>query len=76
MHGEPRRYRCFAVHVRRGAMHLSSHQQLLCCVLPGPLQIKLGTLDQPHAENEFILRSYVNSAKRSKLAAPEEEEQQ
>ncbi len=38
-------------------------------------QIKLGTVDQQHAENEFILRSYVNSAKRSKLAAAEEEEQ-
>jgi U3 small nucleolar ribonucleoprotein protein IMP4 len=37
-------------------------------------QIKLGTLDQPHAENEFVLRSYINSAKRSRLAeaAPEE----
>lgn len=38
-------------------------------------QIKLGTVDQQHAENEFILRSYVNSAKRSKLAAAEEEDQ-
>lgn len=38
-------------------------------------QIKLGTVDQQHAENEFILRSYVNSAKRSKLATAEEEEQ-
>ncbi|EFN56422.1 hypothetical protein CHLNCDRAFT_51897 [Chlorella variabilis] len=39
-------------------------------------QIKLGTLDQPHAENEFVLRSYTNSAKRSKLATAEDEEQQ
>ena len=38
-------------------------------------QIKLGTLDQPHAENEFVLRSYINSAKRSKLAVAEEEQQ-
>ena len=39
------------------------------------LQIKLGTLDQPHAENEFVLRSYTRSAKKSKLAAAEEEQQ-
>lgn len=32
-------------------------------------QIRLGTLDQNHAENEYVLRSYVNSAKRVKLAA-------
>ena len=37
-------------------------------------QIKLGTLDQPHAENEFVLRAYTRSAKRSKLAVAEEEE--
>lgn len=30
-------------------------------------QIKLGTLDQKHAENEYVLRSYINSAKRQKL---------
>lgn len=38
-------------------------------------QIKLGTLDQSHAENEFVLRSHVRSAKKSKLgdaAAPDE----
>lgn len=34
-------------------------------------QIKLGTLDQSHAENEYILRSYVNSAKRAKLSSQE-----
>ena len=40
-------------------------------------QIKLGTMDQPHAENEFVLRSYIHSAKRSRLAeaAPEGEAQ-
>jgi len=32
-------------------------------------QIKLGTLDQKHAENEYVLRSYTNSAKRAKLAS-------
>ncbi|KAI7842554.1 hypothetical protein COHA_003791 [Chlorella ohadii] len=37
-------------------------------------QIKLGTLDQPHAETEWALRSYTRSAKRSKLAVVEEEE--
>lgn len=31
-------------------------------------QIKLGTLDQAHAENEYVLRSYTNSAKKAKLA--------
>lgn len=34
-------------------------------------QIKLGTMDQAHAENEYVLRSYINSAKRSKLAEAE-----
>ena len=48
----------------------------LAALIPRPRvrQIKLGTVDQQHAENEFVLRSYVNSAKRSKLAAAEEEE--
>jgi hypothetical protein len=32
-------------------------------------------VDQAHAENEFVLRSYINSAKRSKLATVEDEEQ-
>jgi U3 small nucleolar ribonucleoprotein protein IMP4 len=31
-------------------------------------QIKLGTLDQAHAENEYMLRAYTRSAKKSKLA--------
>lgn len=31
-------------------------------------QIKLGTMDQTHAENEYVLRAYIHSAKRSKLA--------
>ena len=30
-------------------------------------QIKLGTLDQQEAENEWVLRPYMNSAKRRKL---------
>lgn len=34
-------------------------------------QIKLGTLDQDHAENEWVLRSYTRSAKRAKLSAAE-----
>lgn len=42
---------------------------------PHAVQIKLGTLDQPHTENEFVLRSYTRSAKKSKLAAAEEEQQ-
>ena len=31
-------------------------------------QIKLGTMDQNWAENEWVLRPYQNTAKRSKLA--------
>ena len=31
-------------------------------------QIKLGTLEQAHAESEYVLRSYTNSAKRAKLS--------
>ncbi len=31
-------------------------------------QIKLGTIDQPHAENEWVVRAYTRSAKKSKLA--------
>jgi len=37
-------------------------------------QIKLGTLDQAHAENEWVLRAYTRNAKRGKLSegdAPE-----
>ena len=41
-----------------------------------PLQIKLGTMDQAHADNEWVLRAYTRSAKKSKLAAQEEEESQ
>eukprot|EP00798_Chlamydomonas_sp_ICE-L_P024624 gene24624-10245_t len=33
-------------------------------------QIKLGTIDQPHAENEWVLRSYTRSAKKQKLSDP------
>ncbi len=38
-------------------------------------QIKLGTLDQPHAESEWVHRAYMRSAKKAKLSedAPEEE---
>lgn len=36
-------------------------------------QIKLGTLDQKHAENEYVLRSYINSAKRQKLSGDDDE---
>lgn len=32
-------------------------------------QVKLGTVDQAHAEDEWALRSYTRSAKKSKLAA-------
>lgn len=31
-------------------------------------QIKLGTIDQDHAENEWALRAYMRSAKKAKLS--------
>ncbi len=31
-------------------------------------QIRLGTIDQQHAENEFVLRSYTRSAKKQRLS--------
>ena len=36
-------------------------------------QIKLGTLDQQHAENEWVVRAYTRSAKKAKLAEAEDE---
>ena len=35
-------------------------------------QIRLGTMDQQHAENEWIIRAYVRSAKKAKLSEIEE----
>lgn len=37
-------------------------------------QIRLGTLDQAHAENEWVLRAYTRSAKKAKLSEEVEEE--
>ena len=37
-------------------------------------QIKLGTMDQAHAENEWVLRSYTRAAKKARLAVDEEPE--
>jgi U3 small nucleolar ribonucleoprotein protein IMP4 len=37
-------------------------------------QIKLGTMDQPHADNEFVLRAYTRSAKKARLAAEQGDE--
>ncbi|GAX76868.1 hypothetical protein CEUSTIGMA_g4314.t1 [Chlamydomonas eustigma] len=34
-----------------------------------PYQIRLGTVDQQHAENEWVLRSYTRSAKKLRIAA-------
>lgn len=31
-------------------------------------QIKLGTMDQSHVENEWVLRAYTRSAKKAKLS--------
>jgi U3 small nucleolar ribonucleoprotein protein IMP4 len=45
------------------------------CVQCGPrfelklYQIKLGTMDQAHAEDEWVLRSYTRAAKKQRLAA-------
>lgn len=38
-------------------------------------QIKLGTMDQQHVENEWVLRSYTRSTKKAKLAGDTEEAQ-
>jgi U3 small nucleolar ribonucleoprotein protein IMP4 len=38
-----------------------------------PYEIKLGTMDQNHAESEWALRSYTNNAKRRRLLGGEEE---
>ena len=37
-----------------------------------PYQIRLGTMDQAHAENEWVLRSYTRSAKKQRLAGDAE----
>ena len=37
-------------------------------------RIQLGTMDQPHAELEWVARSFTRSAKKAKLAAAEEPE--
>jgi U3 small nucleolar ribonucleoprotein protein IMP4 len=37
-------------------------------------QIKLGTLEQAHAESEYVLRSYTRSTKKAKLADKEDDE--
>ena len=36
-------------------------------------QIRLGTIDQQHAENEWVLRSYTRSAKKQRLAGEGDE---
>lgn len=36
-------------------------------------QIKLGTMDQRHAENEWVIRAYMRSAKKAKLSEVVEE---
>lgn len=38
-----------------------------------PYQVKLGTVDQAHAENEWVLRAYTRSSKKPKLAAPDDQ---
>jgi hypothetical protein len=36
-------------------------------------QIKLGTLEQAHAESEYVLRSYARNTKKAKLADKEDD---
>lgn len=36
-------------------------------------RIKLGTMDQAHAENEWVMRAYIRSAKKARLSEPDEE---
>lgn len=38
-----------------------------------PYQVKLGTVDQAHAENEWVLRAYTRSSKKAKLAVPDQQ---
>lgn len=37
-----------------------------------PYQLKLGTVDQAHTENEWVLRAYTRSTKKAKLADDED----
>lgn len=37
-------------------------------------QIRLGTLDQGHAENEWVVRAFTRSAKKARLGAADEAE--
>ena len=37
-------------------------------------QIKLGTIEQPHAELEWVVRSFTRASKKSKLAAEDEKD--
>ena len=36
-------------------------------------QIRLGTMDQQHAENEWVIRAYMRSSKKAKLSEAEED---
>ena len=36
-------------------------------------QIKLGTMDQAHAENEWVIRAYMRSSKKAKLSEAADE---
>lgn len=63
------------IHAFRYCLEVS----LCCFVQCGPrfelklYQLKLGTVDQAHAETEWALRSYTRSAKRSKMSTEEQE---
>ena len=51
---------------RRKSSHIpNTHAS---CLPSCRYQIRLGTVDQQHAENEWVLRSYTRSAKKQRLA--------
>ena len=52
--------------------------RMLSCVLACRFemklyQIKLGTMDQAHAENEWVIRAYMRSSKKAKLSEAADE---
>lgn len=71
---------------RREVMSPGNTFPSLVSIVPSPLpqcgprfelklfQIKLGTMDQSHVENEWVLRAYTRSTKRAKLAGTDKEE--
>ncbi|GFH13237.1 brix domain-containing protein [Haematococcus lacustris] len=69
---------CRALRLRLGGKGQGTTNCIPCCLnikSPAPTlfemklyQIKLGTVDQDHVENEWVLRSYTRAAKKQRLA--------